>query len=106
VSSKVWGADWRPVKNLAAAAVVVAATAATVVIVVGAAHTVVAAAAEQQDQDDDPPAVITTETVIAHNKYLQDFFSGDLPLIPRYSAAPKRCETKIDSTHSKSYNGI
>ena len=81
-----------PVFCLAATAVVVAATAAAVVVIgIGAAaQAVVAAAAEQQDEDDDPPAAITTETVIAHNKYLQDFFSGGFAAHSKIFRSPKK----------------
>ena len=75
-----------PSVYLAAAAVVIAAA------VVAATQVVATAVAEQQDQDDDPADVTATETiVIAHNEYLQEFFERQLPLIPRYSPAPKRC---------------
>ena len=71
--------------SLAAAAVVVAA--ATVV-----AHqaVVAAAAGEQNDQDDDPPAAVAAPTIVTHIEYLQDKLAAE-PLIPRYSANPKRC---------------
>jgi len=41
-----------------------------------AAQAVVATAAEQDQQDDDPANVTATETVVIHNEYLQNFFSG------------------------------
>ena len=78
--------------GLAAAAVVVAATTA-VVTAAAAVQAVVATAAEQDQQDDDPAPVTTTETVIAHTKYLHmKIFTAGLPLIPRYSRAPKMCK--------------
>ena len=80
-----------PFLSLAAAAVVIAATVITAATVVSSA--VVATAAEQDQQDDDPAPVTTTETVIAHTKYLHmKIFTAGLPLIPRYSRAPKMCK--------------
>jgi hypothetical protein len=80
-----------PFVCLAAVAARVEAAAAVVAVVVAAA--IAAAAGEQQNQDDDPPAGVATETVVvAHNEYLQENFSSVLPLIPRYSAAIKRCK--------------
>ena len=70
----------------AAAAIVIAAAAA----VVAAEHRIAAAVAEQDDQQDDPAQVTATEIIIAHNKYLQDFFTAE-PLIPCYSAGVKMC---------------
>ena len=76
-------------RYLAAAAVIVAATAATTVV---GAHQAIATAVAQKNQNQNDPAEVTaTETVIiAHTKYLREFFRGDLPLIPRYSAGAKR----------------
>ena len=80
-----WGAPFLP---LAAAAAIVIAAAATVVAAPQSA--VAAAVAEQDDQQDDPAQVAATEIIIAHNKYLQDFFTAE-PLIPCYSAGQKMC---------------
>ena len=74
-----------PVSYLAAAAVVVAA--ATVVLIgVTAAQAVIAAATEQDQKDDDPAHIPTAETIVTHNKYLQDLLAVVNRLIPRYSA--------------------
>ena len=71
----------------AAAAIVIAAAAA---VVAAPQSAVAAAVAEQDDQQDDPVQVAATEIIIAHNKYLQDFFTAE-PLIPCYSAGQKMC---------------
>ena len=98
-SGTLWCNEYRPTEHalspgtarLAAAAVVI--TAAAVVVIT--AYGVAAAVAQQQDQDDDPANVTATETiVIPHNKYLRENIAAK-PLIPRYSAAPKRCVGKI-----------
>ena len=82
-----WGAPFFPLA--AAAAIVIAAAAA----VVAAEHRIAAAVAEQDDQQDDPAQVTATEIIIAHNKYLQDFFTAE-PLIPCYSTGPKMCDVR------------
>ena len=100
--NKIERPDWGALFCLAAvAAVVVAAVICAAAVVVAAA-----AAAEQQDQDDDPPAGVTTETVVvAHNEYLQENFSSVLPLIPRYSAAKKRCRGKERKSLASLFEG-
>ena len=82
-----WGAPF--LLPLAAAAVVTLAAAAAVV---AAPQSIAATVAEQDDQQDDPAQVTATEIIIAHNKYLQDFFTAE-PLIPCYSAGQKMCGT-------------
>ena len=79
-----WGA---PFSVSAAAAVIALAAAAAVV---AAPQSIAAAVAEQNDQQDDPAQVAATEIIIAHNKYLQDFFTAE-PLIPCYSTGRKMC---------------
>ena len=80
-----WGARFLPLA--AAAAIVIAAAAA---VVAAPQSAIAAAVAEQDDQQDDPAQVAATEIIIAHNKYLQDFFTAE-PLIPCYSTGPKMC---------------
>ena len=80
-----WGAPF--LLPLAAAAVVTLAAAAAVV---AAPQGIAATVAEQDDQQDDPAQVTATEIIIAHNKYLQDFFTAE-PLIPCYSTGRKMC---------------
>ena len=77
----------RPFFGSAAAAVIALAAA-----VVAAPQGIAATVAEQDDQQDDPAQVTATEIIIAHNKYLQDFFTAE-PLIPCYSASRKMCGT-------------
>ena len=89
---RIKGASWEaPFSQLAAAAVVVAA--AVIAAAVAAPHITAAAVTEQEDQDDDPADVTATETVIVtHKYYLQEFLSGCLPLIPRYSSGEFWCK--------------
>ena len=70
----------------AAAAVVAAATVAAAAVVAAPQAAVITAAAEQDQQDDDPAHIPTAETIVTHNKYLQDLLAVVNRLIPRYSA--------------------
>ena len=89
---RIKGASWEaPFSQLAAAAVVIAA--AVIAAAVAAPHVTAAAVAEQENQNDDPADVTAAETVIVtHKYYLQEFLSGCLPLIPRYSGERIWCK--------------